>query len=287
MSVPIGLEIEVPWRSYFPDLWRDFGLSNRRFGSLSTAEALELTRRCSLQEERLRPLLEATAACGVPRGNDRYWEFALAPTGDLALLAHQVSLLTACAALPRDRPHSLQITIGEVAPCPNLYYLLMALELRYVEPERILSGPAASTAAIHTGWLRKGRAGIHRKDAAELALGSQVACELRPLQLPTDDLGFQDLLHTLAWGVECVTGQAGRESRQRWDSFVAHAKAALLRQGLPQGNWADAPPGVWERFARAMPLLREELDSLLPARLEHPMPMQAVVPGPRLRPQGG
>lgn len=156
-----------------------------------------------------------------------------------------------------------------------------------VDPERMLSGPAASTAAIHTGWLRKGRAGIHRKDAAELALGSQVACELRPLQLPTDDRCFQDLLHTLAWGVECVTGHADRESRQRWDGFVAQAKAALLRHGLPPGNWADAPPGVWERFARAMPRLREELDAHLPAALEQPMPMEPVVPAPRLRPQGG
>jgi hypothetical protein len=283
VEVPIGLEIEVPWRSYFPELWVQFDLQHRGFRGLSAEEARELTRLCTQQEERVRPLLQSTTDCGVPRGGDKYWEFAFAPAGDLALQAHLVSLLTACGALPRDRRHALHITIGDVAPCPNLYFLLMALELRHVEPERLRAGPAAAAAGpIFTGWMRKGRSGVLRKEGGELELGSIVASELRTLQLPTTDAEFHDLLQTLAWGVGCLTGRAPREVMQKWNAFVADARASLRREGLPAGNWADAEDAlaVWNRFADALPRLRDELDHYLPRAGAEP---ETNTPAPRMR----
>lgn len=260
VPVPVGLEIEVPWRSYFPQLWREYGLDHRRFGQLEATEALELSRRCAQLEVSLRPRLDQTTACGVPRGNDRYWEFALAPAGDLALLAYQVRLLTASGTLPRDRRHSLQITIGDLAPSANVYYLLMALELQHVDPRRIRAGvTAAEGGPIFTGWLRKGRAGVHRKEGEELALGSRVACELRTLQLPEGDVEFRQLLHTLAWGLEGMSPFGARPAKESWQRYVAHARQALASHGLPAGNWAGAAPSVWHDFASAMPHLRDAL----------------------------
>ncbi len=106
----IGIEVEVPWSSYFPGLWKEYGLDQRKVSALSADELADLGRRCGDLEVDLLPQLRKTVECGVPRGNDRYWEFSLNPAHDAGLLVEQVRLLSAAGVLPRDRKHSLHVT---------------------------------------------------------------------------------------------------------------------------------------------------------------------------------
>lgn len=275
VSVPIGIEIEVPWRSYFPSLWTEFGLAHLPFARLAPADALALTQRCTELERDLLPRLQACVAAGVPRGNDRYWEFAHRPVHDAALLLDQVGLLTAAGLLPRDRAHSLQVTVGDLAPGADLYYLAMLLEVRHVTGERLVQGLAAARhGPIFTGWARKGRAGILRKTASDLQHGSVVASELRMLQLPTDAAEFRGLMATLVCGVKAIVAtRQGLDTvaTRGWRRTVTLAREVLREHGLADCNWsAEAGAAAidhrsWARFVDALGAMRRQFDAYLPA----------------------
>jgi hypothetical protein len=265
--VPVGIEIEVPWRSYFPGLVQRYGLDARRFQDLRREESAALTAECSELELLLRPRLEATVVCGVPRGNDRYWEFAFAPACDVSHTLEQVRLLSAAGLLPRDRKHSLHITLGGIARCKSVYFLAMLLESRYVDPQRLVEG---ADRGLHpsNNWGRKGLAGVLEKGASELVAGAQVACEMRMLQLPVDDSVFRELMATVRQAADAIAdhiaGVPSDKARQ-WREFQAEAEGVLARRGLPLNNWwrGGIDGGVnrdaWRRFSESLELVRHEL----------------------------
>lgn len=262
--VSIGIEIEVPWSSYFPGLWREFGLDSRKVSTLQADELAELGRRCAALESDLLPRLHKTVECGVPRGNDRYWEFSLKPANDVSLLVEQVRLLSAAGLLPRDRKHSLHVTVGDMPRCEELYYLCMLLELEFVDPQRIREGIAQTRQTIHTGWARKGLAGIFEKGQGELQGGAAVAAEIRMLQLPTTDTEFARLMDRVQWGVNAISDRLhGRmtSAASQWRCVMERAKDSLRAEGLPLENWSRGGQRyeVWEQFAQAMPRMRDAL----------------------------
>ena len=138
-ATTIGMEVEVPWRAYFPRLWEEFGLS-RGFAALSPAEAVALTEACALEEKELLPRLRLSQACGVPRGNDRYWEFAFDPCQDWRLPCAQAELLSAAGLLPRDGEGSLQVTLGGIRAGAGAQALARLLEALSSSPGRIEAG---------------------------------------------------------------------------------------------------------------------------------------------------
>lgn len=266
-ALSIGIEIEVPWSSYFPGLWEKYGLAGRRISSLSTPELLELTRECSELETELHPRLQKVVDCGIPRGNDRYHEFAFNPVHDTSLLVEQVRLLSGAGLLPRQRKHSLQVTIGGMPRCRSLYYLAMLLEVQFVDPERIRGGMAQTESIIHTGWARKGMAGIHEKGPDDLKYGCAVASEIRMLQLPTDNLEFSKLMATVQWGANAIAeAQAGHETlaARQWSDFEAKAQKTLRINGFDDSNWSRIEAAarrheVWRTFSEKLALMRDEL----------------------------
>lgn len=265
-AVSIGMEIEVPWSSYFPDLWSKYGLAGRRISALDPQDLKSLTDECSVIEESLLPKLRQTIACGIPRGNDRYWEYAFRPVHDTALLVEQVQLLTAAGLLPRDKKHALHITVGGIPRCTSLYYLSMLLELEFVDPKRIQHGVELTKNTIYTGWARKGLAGILQKQAHELEGGCLVASEIRMLQLPCTDLEFSRLMDTFQWGANAIYDiRQGEdtEAADQWRSFEASAVSILKKHGLPNSNWMKegVQYEIWDRFCAAMPAMRDELRS--------------------------
>lgn len=161
--VPIGLEIEVPHSSYFPDLWKAWGLHDRRVNDLNPEELAAFGHELAILEAPLREKLELSVECGIPRGNDRYWEFALNPVLDLGLAWEQTELLTLAGLLPRARRQALQATLGNLALSPDAYYFARVLEALYVEPTRIISGARAASATIFTGWGAKALLEFSRK----------------------------------------------------------------------------------------------------------------------------
>ena len=271
-ALSFGIEVEVPWSSYFPTLWKQFGLDRRRVCDLDPGELTSLSCQCANLEAELRPLLNRTVACGVPRGNDRYWEFSLRPVHDVDLLLEQVRLLGAAGVLPRDRGHSLHVTIGGLPRIPAVYYLAMVLEAHFVAPGRIESGVIQSLSRIHTGWARKGHAGILEKRSSELEGAAQVAVELRMLQLPQTQEAFGELLHAVQWGARAID-QWVRRSRGEthdegmaaaWACFQHDAKRVLAENGLPDRLWStgrntDTQLSLWLRFCEALPAIKASL----------------------------
>lgn len=274
--IPIGIEIEVKFSEFFPEIWRAFGLECRGVRSMSAAELQSFSECCTLAEAPVLKLLHETVVAGVPRGNDRWWEFALDPVHDVALLFDQVVLLSACGALPRNRPHSLQVTLGDIAPCPDVYYLAMLLELRTVDQARIDYGLSQAENTIFTGWARKGRAGVYEKVGMDLKHGSVVGCELRALQLPTDDETLLQLLREASWAANVIAGKQGARARsapeaeERWAEFVHDARSALKFHGLPDRNWSNGEridQAAWRGFAAHLTSLKETFIPVLgPAR---------------------
>lgn len=285
--VSIGAEIEVPWSSFFPDLWKKYRLGELRVGDLAPSELDALRAECYEIEKTLLPRLQSTVDCGIPRGNDRYWEFAFRPVHDTLLFTRQVGLLSQAGLLPRDKRHSLQLTIGGIAPCRSLYYLAMVLELFHVDPARMRAGLEKRQQIIHSGWMRKGRAGIHRKEADELEAGAQVASELRLLQLPTEQGELAQLMRTAQWGANAIAdlcdGQATTAS-QAWVAVEQACGEALKRNGLPDSNWGDvdahAQVAIWIDFSARMPIIRQALaDLLLEVEFGEDSPLLAYLDG--------
>ena len=274
--VSMGLEIEVPWSSYFPQLWDKYDLANRKVYSLPKNELNQLGLECAEIEKTLLPRLQQSVECGVPRGNDRYWEFALRPACQAHLLVQQVELLTQAGLLPRDKKHSLQVTIGGIAPCKSLYKLAMLLEVEFVDADRIRSGIDQMGSTIHTGWGRKGRAGVHLKSANELQGGAQVASELRMLQLPQNERDFASLMATVEFGANAIMDLReglSTEAAVQWQKFESATTQILFDHGLPDANWFSSGPGggvdrqAWDRFADRLDAIHDDLSERLPTAL--------------------
>jgi hypothetical protein len=267
-QVTLGLEVEVPFSSYFPELWSSWGLHARRVADLTPAELAAFSSECFELEGPLRRKLNATVECGVPRGNDRYYEFSLDPSADAGLQWEQVELLTAAGVLPRDRGHALHCTLGGVRRTSDVYYLALALELMFVQPQRISAGVAATRKTIHAGWGRKGLSGVFEKGPGELKARAPFAVELRTLQLPKcgEQLGL--MMRMLRGGADALAEkQAGMASeRTEWlAEFRGQAEAAFKACGLPATNWWKGGPDggvqydVWELFVRELPALKQKL----------------------------
>lgn len=262
----LGIEIEVPFSSFFPDLWARYSLAERGIRGLEIHELEALSRECVEPERALREKLALTVAAGIPRGNDRYWEFSLPPAREVALLVEAVRLLTAAGVLPRGRRHSLHLTISGLHANRDAYTLLGVLEALHVTPERLASGLVQSRQAIHTGWARKGKSGILEKGAADLLGPAPCAVELRTLQLPGDDMELQDLLARAQGWAHAIAHTDKSPWWSIWCSVRDLFRHQLHDLGLPDANWWTSGPagGVdfesWTRFVEALPGLRAGLE---------------------------
>lgn len=271
--VSIGIEVEVPFSSYFPQIWARFRLAERGVSGLDTFEMLALNEETSAAEFALLPLLHRTVKCGIPRGNDRYWEFSLRPVFNGQILADQVSMLTAVGALPRDRRHALHVTLGSLIPSKSLYHLAMLLELHFVTPERIRDGLSRMRSPIHAGWGRKGLAGIYGKGPSDLQDGASLASELRILELPPEDSELRRLMASIQWCAGAIfergRGSWSAEARA-WQLFDDQIPLILADHGLSDVNWFKSGPGggvdhlAWETYIHGMPALLEEVRHCMP-----------------------
>lgn len=274
--VSVGLEIEVPFSSYFPQLWCSWGLDRRRVGELTAAELEAFSEQCRIHEEPLRAHLAATQVCGIPRGGDRYWEFSLDPVNDAGLLWEEIELLSGAGVLPRDRGHALHCTLGGVRRTSDVYYLAMVCEVLFVEPQRLAAGVAATRTTIHTGWGRKGLSGVFEKGQSELKGMATVASELRTLQLPATSEVLLELLAVVRAGSDAIADrQAGRDTlgARWWGAVRQECEAALARRGLPAANWwTGGTDGgiryeVWARFTSQLHAIAADIRPVVQAGL--------------------
>ena len=84
---PVGIEIEVKFSSYFPQLYNKY-LSHQK--TYSIEEQSEIDKEIGDTERPLLDKLEKTISAGIPRGKDRYWEFSIQPQKDQTEQKYQI-----------------------------------------------------------------------------------------------------------------------------------------------------------------------------------------------------
>ncbi|MEK7628285.1 MAG: hypothetical protein AAB421_02610 [Patescibacteria group bacterium] len=252
-GVLVGFEIEVPWRAYFPDLWKKYLCAgSRTFSDLSRTEQSALSNECSLQERSLLPRLQATQACGIKRGRDHYWEFAFPPVHDLTIALCIMDSLIDAELLPWGR-WSLQATISGVKPGRDAFVALLLLELLFVRKVRIQQGLSG-----HGAWARKGRGGLMVKGPHLLEYNAPSALELRSLELPETLGECRKLFATIAHLTHFLT-PLGMKAPE-WQSARSAIKEMLASHDLPFSEWGHPKnlSAVWDRYIEHFDVLRTE-----------------------------
>lgn len=249
-AVTIGIEVEVPWKAYFPDLWMD------GFPNVGHEDLVRITTECNRREKTLIPLLMKTQECGIKRGADRYWEFAFDPVTDVSIACDHVEILRQHNLIPEGR-HSLHITFGGVRVSKEMYYVAMCLEAIACSPDRVVSGFNPKSPLLSQGWARKGMAGLFEKEGDhDIMHDMQYGTEIRLLWLPDTDAQLFSLL-TIAQVMtdNALRVQRGETPTSMWKDVVQQCKQALLDAGLPDRNWKrpNLEPEVWRQFADKLP----------------------------------
>jgi len=257
--VPVGIEVEVPWRNYFPDLWVN------GFPNISDAEMSEITEECNRRESILLPQLRKTVDCGVNKGNDRYWEFAFNPVSSVGIIVNQLSVIREAGLMP-GRMNSLHVTFGGVRVCRYSYYIALVAEAMVTSQERIRSAFTQGTTS--RGWARKGYAGVYEKQGSyDMMYGFQYGTELRLAEVPDNTIDLYNMLHvTQQMAVEVYQIQSGVfSSKTVFDNMISELASILVRAGLPDKNWKKPhmEPETWEWFAEVLPEIRPQVIRVL------------------------
>lgn len=258
---PVGIEIEVKWRYYFPQLWDKY-LQHTSYKSLAPELQQALSDECTELEKVLYPRLEKTRECGIEKGQDKYYEFAFNPVSDMYLLADQVLLLQKENLIPSGI-HSLHLTIGNLKPVKDSYYLLLLLEMLYCDKDRVASAFHQENSKLSGTWARKGMGGIFTKEAHELKYGYEQAIELRTLQI-TDNTPISKLLcqcSILADTIYQKMNGAENIQVQQWNNWLVEVQNILQQMNLTNSNWKkpNLSPQYWYAYMDAFAQLQEKI----------------------------
>jgi hypothetical protein len=268
----IGLEVEVKWSAFFPELYDRFLSNGRTYQDLSGIDSLELTRLTTKRERELdiHHKLETAVACGMMKGRDCYWEHVFPPTTEPDVMCNIIDVLKSNGMLPNGT-HSMQLTVGTVKATRTLYFGLLVLELRAADTARIMSAFHPIEPVKPYSWGKKGRAGIFVKVDWDLK-HEDTACELRTLQLDTTKsmAHTQQTLHLAYKTMKGVADiQAGNPTSQAiaLHAFIKAAEIQLAAFDLPNENWEkpNQRPDIWRRFAEVLPKIKLNLTEELAA----------------------
>lgn len=243
-TVPIGIEIECNWRSYFSDLWVE------GFPNVDADTLARISTECSEREKILLPRLMETVDLGVPKGADRYWEFAFDPVTDIGIVVEQAMILQRQGLIPLGHQHSLHITVGGINLTKDAHYMAMVLEAISSSPARILSAFHPNSQQS-VGWARKGNAGMFLKEGShDLQHGYEFATEFRILHIEkTTDLYF--ILNAAQLMAEMIHKCQQGEQCDDWKFIVTSCKEVLADFKLPDRNWGKPHLNseIWRDFA--------------------------------------
>lgn len=251
---PIGIEVEIPWRGYFPLLWKKYFGDGKKFEDFTPQQIRELQSESAVLESELAVQLQKTIECGISRGRDRYWEFSFSPVENVEILAELVAILSANDLCPLG-PYSLHVTVGKLRPTGRVYLALLLLELVHSSASRIASGINRENRYSGRAWARKGRAGIHHKTAAYLTFGDSTAIELRTLQLPESVAQLLQLLQRITCFAKWLYQEQQGAKIPEWDCLVEFLQELLRAHSLEVKNWENpaTQPILWERYVAAFP----------------------------------
>lgn len=247
----VGIEVEVKFKYYFPELHVDY-FKNNLYYSSSYADRQQINQIISNREKETLLSLEKTIDCGIPKGLDRYWEFSFNPVYNLKYLVQQIMILKDCNLIPKGR-HSLHITIGGVTPTAKIYWALAYLQLLYVDKQRILDGFKDNQSST---WGKKGWAGILPKNDYDL-IDNNIGLELRTLYID-ENTDIIQLFTKLGILLNKIYRQ------QRIELFDNLAKEYEML-GLPNKNWGrpHENQNIWLKYAENYDYLSNFAKSLI------------------------
>lgn len=264
LNNPIGIEIEVKWRDYFPHLWEKY-LKDCAYLDLSLEKQKQLTNECNKEEELLLPKLNKTIICGIPRGSDKYWEFAFQPTYNVSEIIEQVEILQQMSLIPKGN-HSLHITLGNMKLTEDAYYLLLLLEVSYINEDRIMSAFNKQNQKISASWARKGMGGLFLKEARELAFNTSCAIELRTLELSKNNNIKEILLKACFWSEIIIDkqNQIPNSKINLWNQLLFEMKQIIKSYKLTDENWKkpNIDPIVWFSYVNCFSQIKQKILTL-------------------------
>lgn len=266
---PIGIEIEVKWRYYFPELWEKY-LQNTKFKDLDIKKQEQLSLECSEIEKTLIPQLKLTEKCGIEKGLDKYYEFAFQPVTDIYLIYDQIHILKDLNLIPPGE-HSLHITIGDLGTNKDSYYFLLLLEMLLCSKERIQSAFHSENKSLSSTWARKGMGGLFLKQASELKYGYQKAIEMRTLQL-CDNHDVLQVLKVVSQISDIIFNKNHSQLDHKtvvWTTFVKDIQDILSQHKLIDTNWKkpNLTPNYWTDYINNFDSLKEKIIPLFEKRL--------------------
>jgi len=249
----IGAEVEVRWRSFFPKLYDQF-LKGTEYSELSKEDQTRMTELCQIAEVTLLPKLRATERAGIPRGADRYHEFAFKPCYNSVVLAFEIHTLRMLELIPTNMKHSLHITIGGMEQGFDSGMVLLALEIMgFSSKERIYQ---ALDPDKFVAWGRRGHGGLREREKKDISLGKDVAVEFRTLELPTDETASKILIF-LAWLL--ANTAKNPSSKTQWDDVCESLYATCQPFSLDiTSNWGRPQDNrdLWSHYADNLDNLR-------------------------------
>lgn len=230
----IGIEIEIKFRYFFPELFKRF-FENKKWNDYNVERKQEISDIILKEERIILSKLERTIACGIPRGNDKYWEFSLAPANDLSLLVKQVEILKQIGLIPKGR-HSMHITIGGLKVQPRHYYILSMIELLFLDKERIKEGFSEYQDSSYA-WAKKGLGGIFKKIHCDL-IEQEQGFEFRTLYMDenTNLFNLFSLLNSLL--------------SEDNEHIIMKLKREMISRGFTDENWQKPHinPEMWNKY---------------------------------------
>lgn len=233
----VGIEIEIKFRYYFPELFKEY-FEGKKYFEYSDTEKDHISNLIKEAEIDLVKVLDSTVKCGLEKGLDRYHEFNFSPVYDLSLLVYQIELLKKSNLIPPGE-HSLHITIGDLVLSKNSYYILMILQLLFVNKDRIKGGFSKCKYNKNGTWAKKGRAGILNKNKYDL-INSENGVELRTLTIDenTDIYYLFTVFNFLLTEID---------NNHIIFELIINKMETL---GLPNKNWENPAnnPDIWNRY---------------------------------------
>lgn len=247
----IGLEIEVKFKYVFPELHKKYFTDIRYYNNLPTSEKDKISAEISVAEKDIKNLYEKTIRCGVPKGLDKYWEFAFNPVYETDLILYQIDILEQVGLIPKGN-HSLHINIGGLPANKKAYIITSALELLYVSKERMMCGIRDCIGPV--AWSRKGRAGIREKTKYHL-MEVDTGFEIRTTEY-TD-------LNTLNSMLRFVSHYINDENTADYENLEKYISDLLIKYDLPNKNWENPStnPEIWTRYIDKFDEMSQEIKS--------------------------
>ncbi len=231
----LGLEFEVPFSFYFPEVF------NKHLGELKSWNRFNGTMSAEfnsnfqeVEEAMLKRLAAATEFLGLKRGADRYWEFVFPASASWEEHLDKVNKLIEIGLMPKSRRLPLHLTLSQDdMDRDKAFSILLFLELEYLTPERALAGFHSDY--TKRTWNRKGKAGIKIKEPYQLEHAEE-AFELRTLSVHPGDMSNVLLM---------------LDSLVSDKHIVEEAKHITEKMGLPWKQWTEEEFKIFSQFLKA------------------------------------